>query len=135
MAELIQRKQISRLLRYNPILEFGIRGNQTSSVFLRRWSNGDFSNLNPIRLIYDIEVFAVSAQNRLADTDGWTAEVYLNGVIDANFTTVVPAASSSVDNTLVTPVVISAGTQISARALITLSISRPVIMLYYQRVS
>lgn len=118
-----------------PFLEFGVRGNQTASTFLRIGYNGDFSNQCPYRLPYDIEVFAVSAFNRLSDTDGWDAEVYINGVINTGFNTTVAATTSSTQNILGSPITITAGQEISARFVLTAAaISRPCINLHYRLV-
>ena len=118
-----------------PYIYTGVRGNQTTSTFLRAEGNADFTNQNPYRLPYDIEVIAVTAFNRLSSTPGWTAEVYINGAINAGFTSVVGLGTSSVQNILGAPITITAGDEISTRANLTGgSVSRPTILLTYRRV-
>ena len=118
-----------------PYIYTGVRGNQTTSTFLRAEGNADFTNQNPYRLPYDIQVIAVTAHNRLSSTPGWTAEVYINGAINAGFTSVVGLGTSSVQNILGAPITISAGDEISTRANLTGgAVSRPTILLTYRRV-
>ena len=133
MAVVIQQKQVDRRLKHVPYIETGWRLNLTATTFLRRGGNGDLLSVNPYRFPFDISIIAVEAQNRSADTDGWTAQVYLGGVVNGTLTTVVAAATNRNSTILTTPILVPAGTDIQTEAVITTAIQRPQVLLFYQR--
>lgn len=116
-----------------PYVSTGWRFNLTATSFLREDIFGDLTNINPIRLAFDCEIIAITASNRLADTDGWTAQIYINGGLVPALNTVVSGGSAQTQNILVTPVAVSANSQISTQAVLTSPIQRPKVKVYYQR--
>ncbi len=111
----------------------GLDNNQNQSSFLRMATRGDFTNNNPYRLGFDIEIIRIDAFNRTSDTDGWNAEVYINGTINGTLTTTVPATASAATLVPVAPVSVTAGQGISMRFVNTSGrIQRPTVMVHYR---
>ena len=115
-------------------LFFGLSGNQNQSIYLKTFS-GQFSNNNPVRIGQDIEIFRVDAFNEIAETDGWNAEVYINGAISGTLTTTVTGGSSFATNSPGSPVSVTAGQRISVRFVNTSGqINSPSVLLHYNYV-
>lgn len=115
-------------------LHAGLNTNQNQSSFLRLGGGGgDFTNNNPYRLGFDIEIIRIDAFNRSSDTDGWELQVYINGTISATLTTTVPATQSSATLVPVSPVLVTAGQGISMRFVNTSGrIQRPNVLVHYR---
>lgn len=115
-------------------LHAGLDTNQNQSSFLRLGGGGgDFTNNNPYRLGFAIEIIRVDAFNRSTDTDGFNGEVYINGTISPTLTTTVPATASFATLVPPTPISVTAGQGISMRFVNTSGrIQRPNMLVHYR---
>lgn len=113
---------------------FGLRGNQSNSIYLRTsGGRGDFSNVNPIRIGYNLNIVRVDAFNRTANTNGWDCEVYINGSLSGTLTTTVTGGTSYATNAPGTPVAVTAGQTIAARFVNTSGdITGPMAIIHYE---